>query len=118
MSETKRRGAQPGNLNAMRHGYYSRYMSDLEMTDLDSVAAGLESEIAMLRVQTRRFLSLLQSATDLDVDQATRALSALGASAQRIARLIQINRVVAGQDDEVTAAQREALRRVYLELGL
>jgi len=64
------RGAQPGNLNALRHGFYSRYFRSIELADLDQLSAGLESEIAMLRVQTRRFLEVLETAGEVDVDQA------------------------------------------------
>ena len=55
----RKRGAQPGNLNALKHGFYSRNFLDLENTDLEAMLAqDLESEIAMLRVVVRRAFEL------------------------------------------------------------
>jgi hypothetical protein len=55
----RKRGAQPGNLNALKHGFYSRSFLDLENTDLEAMLAqDLESEIAMLRVVVRRAFEL------------------------------------------------------------
>jgi hypothetical protein len=37
----KKRGAPPGNQNALKHGFYSRRFRNLEMGDLDVVTADL-----------------------------------------------------------------------------
>ncbi len=117
----RRRGGQPGNVNGLRHGFYSRQFRSIELSDLDSLAVGLESEIAMLRVQIRRFLELIaqaETADQVDLDLTLKTLSALGVAAQRVGRLVQANRILAGQDNEMDAASRAALFRVYQEQGL
>ena len=47
----RRRGAQPGNRNAVKHGYYSRAFPREENRDLRSAAdvRGLDEEIALVR---------------------------------------------------------------------
>jgi hypothetical protein len=45
------RGGQPGNTNALKHGFYSRRFRDIEFSDLDVITvADLQNEIAMMRV--------------------------------------------------------------------
>jgi hypothetical protein len=46
----KKRGAQPGNTNALQHGFYSRQMHSGEIADLSAITPDLNGEIAMLRV--------------------------------------------------------------------
>jgi hypothetical protein len=63
----RRRDAPPGNLNAIKHGFYSRGFRTMDIKDLDAMLEnGLESEISMLRVSTRRLLELTQENTDVD----------------------------------------------------
>jgi hypothetical protein len=56
---SRNKGAQPGNTNALKHGFYSRFFKEGEVTDLSSLAPDLTDEIAMLRVITRRLLDRL-----------------------------------------------------------
>jgi hypothetical protein len=40
------RGAQPGNTNALKHGFYSKRFSQLELTDLETALGdGLGDEV-------------------------------------------------------------------------
>jgi len=81
MVRTKKRpGGQPGNLNAMKHGFYSQALKEAQALELDEAAAvavdNLSGEIALLR---QRILLLLQAAPDkLELlCEATRALANL-----------------------------------------
>jgi len=81
MVRTKRNpGAQPGNLNAMKHGFYSRALKEAQRLELDLAAAvapdDLSGEIALLR---QRILTLLVAAPEkLDLlCDAVRALANL-----------------------------------------
>ena len=59
-------GAQPGNANALKHGFYSRFFNSPEMSDLDNVQAlSLVDEITMLRVAMRRVLERYNEADTL-----------------------------------------------------
>lgn len=53
-SKKRAPGAQPGNANALRHGFYSRKFKDMDLKDLAAMSATIEQEIALLRVATRR----------------------------------------------------------------
>jgi len=66
MPRPKRRpGGQPGNLNAVTHGFYSKGMTEAQALELDEArklpADDLTGEIARLRVHLR---TLLQAAPD------------------------------------------------------
>jgi hypothetical protein len=51
----RKRGAQPGNTNALKHGFYSHRFNNLEISDLNTALSdGLTDEIALLRVIIRR----------------------------------------------------------------
>jgi hypothetical protein len=44
-------GGQPGNVNALKHGFYSHTFRSEEREDLEAMLAeGVEEEIALLRV--------------------------------------------------------------------
>ena len=49
----RRRGAQPGNQNARKHGFYSSALSPEQQESLEDAAAlkDLQSEIALMRVK-------------------------------------------------------------------
>ena len=66
MARTKRQpGGQPGNLNALKHGFYSQALKEAQSLELDEATAlpvdDLSGEIALLR---QRILLLLQAAPD------------------------------------------------------
>jgi len=84
------RGAQPGNLNALKHGYYLsgahlRGTAPLKVADLDSISETI-SYIRGFIHQT--FESNLNSASLAEVSEATNSLALAGLA---IARLITLN---------------------------
>jgi len=57
--QKRKRGGQPGNQNAVKHGYYSRTFNPADRFDL-SLAAGIEGiseEIALLRFEIKKAIS-------------------------------------------------------------
>ncbi|MGV8026760.1 MAG: hypothetical protein AB2L18_09405 [Anaerolineaceae bacterium] len=119
MPEDKRqRGAQPGNINALKHGFYSQRFSPLEIRDLNiSLADGLEDEIALLRVTIRRVFDL---ATEEGEDTETwfKALSTLGLASTRLAGLVRTQKLIKGDSSSVASALSQALGEVCDELGI
>ena len=99
-TQTKRRkGGQPGNLNALKHGFYSRHFNSLELKDLEAtLESGLDSEIDLLRVATRRLLTL--TADNKDIDTGIRLLTVLGATASRLANLLRSEALLGGNREE------------------
>ena len=106
------RGAQPGNTNALRHGFYSRNLHQLELDDLDQVAGeDMDSEIALLRSLIRRTVELSDGVESLEV--AIKLLNSIGMNAQHLSAIIYKRHMLAGNTDSRVA---EALNDVLLRL--
>lgn len=61
----RRRGAQPGNRNNLRHGFYARHLRRSESSDLaSSDFKGLSDEISLIRVFIRRMVALVEATDD------------------------------------------------------
>ena len=82
----RHRGAQKGNQNARKHGFYSRVLPASAEKDLIEAIAlsGLENEIAVLRLKLRDLLKNHPDRVDLQV-----------AAASAIARLMRTQKTVA-----------------------
>lgn len=113
---TCKRGAQYGNTNAMIHGFYSRHFKQGEIADLDAIMAeGVQDEISMLRVLTRRAMEM---ANEMQTPEATAyILGALGLAAIRTASLLRTQKLL-GASNNASAVISQALAEVVKELGL
>lgn len=89
MTTTRKRGAQPGNQNALKHGFYSSRFKKIELDDLDVVNAGVQDEIALLRISIRR---LFEYVTDeaVDVETWIKYLSTISAALARLSALLKV----------------------------
>jgi hypothetical protein len=113
--EQKRtRGGQPGNLNALKHGFYAKHFKADELQELaDATAVNLNGEIGLTRVAARRVLALLDEAED--ADQRVALLNAITMAAMRVASLLKTKKYLSGDGDDMGAALSEALKDVALE---
>ena len=112
----KRRGAQPGNTNALKHGFYSRRFTPLELRDVPTaLATGLQDEIVLLRVAMRRVMDL--DAGDPNLVEAIRVMTSLGVTATRLAALLRTQQAL-GLDEasELYATITRAIAEVNEEL--
>lgn len=117
--DKKSRGAQPGNHNALKHGFYSHRFNRLELSDLDAALGdGLEDEIALLRVIIRRVFECANDEEKQNLDQWSRTLNTLGAASTRLAALIRTQQVVSGGGSSVLDLLSEAIGGVAHELNL
>ena len=116
MSTRRSRGAQPGNTNALKHGFYSRTFRRIESGDLTDLAdLDLSNEINLLRVYIRR---LAEDEPENMKDKIAQ-LNALSLAADRIATIAYRRNIIAGsQDTQVSAAFDNALDQVIKELNL
>lgn len=108
----RRRGGQPGNTNALKHGFYSGKFRAVELGDLEgSVQDGLGDEIALMRVMIRRvFKYASEEAITLEAWQG--ALCALGAASTRLAGLMKTQKVLGKSEGDVVSALSQALSEV------
>jgi hypothetical protein len=100
-SPTRQSGAQPGNWNAFKHGYYSRRFNPVELKDLDAVLSdGLVDEIALLRVIIRRVFDFASDHESQSLEQWSGSLNTLGAACTRLATLLRTNQALGGGGPE------------------
>jgi uncharacterized phage infection (PIP) family protein YhgE len=109
----RKRGAQPGNINALKHGFYSRYFTQNEHNDLEGQPA-LDSEIDMLRVAIQRLFSRTAEA---DEKTLTNSLNALARASASLARIIEANRRIRGQENEIVNTINLAVSQINQELS-
>lgn len=111
----RKRGGQPGNRNALKHGFYSKGYAIGEIDDLDAMLKeGLEDEIVMLRVMTRRLVELADG--NKSIESAIANLNTLGAAATRLGGLLKTQKILYGDDSSVSSALSEAISEVMDEL--
>jgi hypothetical protein len=104
----RRRGAQPGNTNALKHGFYSRHFRGLAEAELQAaLSGGLDEEIAMLRLVVRQVFALAKGVEQLE--QGVKLLGALGVASIRLAKLLQTQQELGGSGDQLLAALSQAL---------
>ena len=93
----RKRGGQPGNSNALKHGFYSRRFSKLELKDLDIILNHhkFEDEIALLHVISRRMFNIADKEADSIEDWAT-VNFAIGSTVTRIGGLKKVQFMISG----------------------
>ena len=104
-------GAQPGNLNALKHGFYSKALTKAAQAPLaeahDLPVDDLSGEIALLRARIR---NLLEAEPD-NLELLNRAL-------ERLARLCATHYHMSGSDaDRLTAAVQSVLEGIERTLA-
>ena len=137
----KRRGAQPGNLNALKHGFYAKHFRADELAELAaatdpesmtpdvspgtrlrgptarvSPGAQLNGEIGLTRVAARRVLALARRGAG-PPKRRSALLNAISLAAMRVANLLKAKKSLGGNGDNVTDALQQALADVALESG-
>ena len=118
MAERKR-GGQPGNLNGLKHGFYSRQFRAGEVNDLEaSTETGLVSEITMLRVICRRIFEYASESEPDDITQWSQLLNSLSLAASRMAGLLRQQRALGSGTTDVAAALSAALAEVTRDFKL
>jgi len=88
----KCKGAQPGNLNALRHGLYSAQFKAAELKAVDKAAGGTPSaseEIAAARLILKRFIDRV-AGEEMDLETHMRATWVIVQSAARLCRMLAL----------------------------
>jgi len=88
----KKRGGQPNNKNAYKHGFYSKYFSTFESKALsDLPVTDVTNEIGLMRVQIDRFMQVYTTSLEgLDYEKRLAALRTVTLAVGRIASLERI----------------------------
>lgn len=114
----RNRGAQPGNINALKHGFYSRQLRDIDLADLETITADLGSEIALLRSWIRRLAEFAGQQEYTTLEDMTKTLHGLSAAAKQVAFLSRMQTSITGDANSSLAAINEALRKIAEDYSL
>jgi hypothetical protein len=110
-------GGQPGNVNAWRHGFYSRRFKALELCDLETILQNnLDDEISLLRVMIRRVFETADSQAETLQDWES-VLSTLGAASTRLAGLIRVQHLSSGKSQNIEDLLAEAIGEAAHEIS-
>lgn len=109
---SRKRGAQLGNKNAYKHGFYSEQFKAEERRILTQISLTDPSgEIELIRIYLKRFMEALNAASQpLDFESQLSALRAITLSADAINSLIRTQIVLAHatkESDEIRAKLME-----------
>ena len=108
MEEQRKRGAQPGNTNALKYGFYSRRLPSRELDGLeDTAVSSLKDEIDVMRVFSRKVAELGADVDDLD--EATTLLRVLSLATSSINRLVRTHTRIPDPDLDPALLLRTAL---------
>ena len=98
-------GAQPGNLNAFKHGIHSKLFQPLEREDIKKLLnISLDEQIIMLQNAAQNVFNLSHQVED--IDQAIKVLGALGLAAIRTSRLIKAEKESGNSDQAILIVDR------------
>jgi hypothetical protein len=116
----RKRGGQPGNTNALKHGFYTKNFSLAERRELESVKGiVLGDEIALLRVLIRRFADQILSIQDVSLNESAQHLAVVSEAMLRLASLLRTNHLLGGSEsDTFMETLNLALTEVSAEMAL
>lgn len=126
--KTKRkRGAQPANKNALKHGFYSKNFTTAEKKSLDTTETNVLSEINLIRVMLTRleeqisFKEIIRTdnnGTEFRDAHYLAQLNTLTAMTGSIATLVRTHYLTHGKGGDVQTSILAALEELRLEMGL
>lgn len=92
----RRRGGQPGNTNAVKHGLYSRRFDPEEVEALSGMQDGVKDEIEAVRVTLSRILSYLNGldVSEMKAEDFAAVSSLVAKNAATVGRLMQIDKAL------------------------
>lgn len=126
----RRQGGQPGNKNALRHGFYAKRFTTEEKQRLEGQdATDVQAEISLLRVCIDKLYDQLYFEpeylkdkdgiiTNIRDDHYIKQLNTLAIMSQSIATLTRTQHLIHGKAGDVRDAILQALEELRLEQGL
>jgi hypothetical protein len=113
----RKRGAPKGNLNALKHGFYSEQLRRAEIAALEGVdPTSIKDEIGVLRVVVRRLIQLIK--TSQSVPELTSLITTLSTLTGNLGRLIHVYSVVSPKKSEGDRILDEVLAKLTREFNL
>jgi hypothetical protein len=129
-STGRKPGAQPGNKNAMRHGFYANRFTAEQQKRLDGQdATDLQAEINLIRVCLDQLYDQLYfepaylpnkegGQSELRDDHYLKQLNTLSLMTQSLSTLARTQYLIKGKGGDVADAIMHALEELRLEMGI
>jgi hypothetical protein len=116
----KKPGGQPGNTNALKHGFYTKNFSLAERRGLQAVeGVVLGDEIGLLRVLIRRFAEQIQASQGVALNESAMHLAVISESMLRLGSLLRTDHMLGGDQSSTLIAQFNlALKEFAEEIAL
>ena len=112
---TRRPGAQIGNMNALKHGFYTRCIKKRDLSGVeDTNIKGLAEEIALIRIFTRRLVESADPSADLY--ELAGVLRTICLASATITRIIKAQAFLGKDSTGLCEEVEEAIRRVRINL--
>ena len=116
MTEPQKRGAPQGNLNALKHGLYSRFFRDLEKDGLNQATRSLQDEIHLLRVLIQRLIEMI-NAGNCDLKELLNIFDLIGKTSCRISTLLLAEQKLNAANSEHAGILTQAMAETLSELS-
>jgi hypothetical protein len=116
MTEPQKRGAPQGNLNALKHGLYSRQFREPETADLNQHSRSLQEEIKLLRKLNRR-IEKLTSEESYDLKQLGYLIDLNGKTSCRISTLLLAEQKLNAANSEYAGILSQAMAETLSDLS-
>lgn len=115
---TRGRGGQPGNTNALRHGFYAAHFKDHDLQSLSLIHdhIDLNSEINMLRIAVDRVLDSFHS--ELDFNDFIALFNIIVRASGRIGQLIKVQKLIESDSNGPSKELLAILEQVAEEYDL
>ncbi len=106
------RGAPLGNLNALKHGFYTRRLKKRDLTGVETTdLKSLVEEIALIRIFTRRLVEACAPSADLY--ELAGILRILCLASATITRILQVHYLISGDERNLDSEVEAAIRQVH-----
>jgi hypothetical protein len=115
-SSKRRRGAPPGNQNALKHGFYAAHKPASAQSAENTPILDLQAEIDLIRQSMQRVLALGEPQTYREAVDYLRSLSLAATTLTRLARTHRYLYPAPNPGDELSLAITEALKEIGQEI--
>ena len=117
LSPSRRRGAQLGNSNALKHGFYTHRFKQRDLSGVvDTSLKDLAEEIALIRVFTRKLVETVDPSANFY--QLAGILRAICLASSALTRIIKAQAFLVNEPTNFYAEIDEALRQARVEMGI
>ena len=113
----RRPGGQLGNINALKHGFYTRRFKKHDLSGVESTSIkGLAEEIALIRIFTRKLIESANPSADLY--ELAGVLRTICLASATITRIMKAQAFLTNDPSDFYRDVDEAIRQVRIEMGL